>query len=90
MFDTISLFTQESIFVKNISVTQAGDSGMVKSLQKAQVGDNIRVKLEDHKKCLPCTVESLGINNSGRLVYIATCSCGQKLVLISIQLERVA
>lgn len=62
---------------------------MVKSLQKAQVGDNIRVKLQNHQKCLPCTVESLGINNCGRLVYITTCSCGQKLMLTSVQVERV-
>jgi len=62
---------------------------MAKILQKAQVGDFIRVKLEDHQACSPCTVESLGNNSSGRLIYLTTCSCGKKLRLTSVQIERV-
>ncbi len=63
---------------------------MVKILQKAQIGDIIRVKLDDHLQCRPCKVESLGNNGSGRLVYLTTCSCSKKLRLTSIQIERVA
>jgi hypothetical protein len=63
---------------------------MVKKLQKAQIGNKIRVKLEDHKLCKPCVVESLGNNTSGRLVYITTCSCGKKLKLMSTQIEIIS
>lgn len=63
---------------------------MVKTLQKAKIGDIIRVKLDDHLQCRWCKVESLGINDSGRLVYLTTCSCGKKLRLTSIQVERVS
>ena len=63
---------------------------MVKTLQKAQIGDYIRVKLKDHQQCRPCVVESLGINSSGRLSYLTTCSCGKKLKLASTQIERVS
>ena len=63
---------------------------MVKILQKAQIGDIIRVKLDEHLQCTPCRVESLGNNSYGRLVYITTCGCGKKLRLTSIQIERVS
>jgi hypothetical protein len=62
---------------------------MAKTFQKAQVGDLIRVKLEDHHECPPCTIESLGNNSSGRLIYLTTCSCGKKLRLTPVQIERV-
>ena len=63
---------------------------MVKILRKAKIGDTIRVKLEGHQQCMPGTVDALGRNNSsGRLIYIVTCGCGEKLRLTSVQLERV-
>lgn len=61
---------------------------MAKIQRKAQVGDFIRVKIDEHKKCSPCVVESLGSNSSGRLVYLTTCSCGKILRLTSAQIER--
>ena len=63
---------------------------MVKISQKAQIGDYIRVKLIDHQQCKPCVVESFGINSSGRLSYLTTCSCGKKLKLASTQIEKVS
>ena len=62
---------------------------MAKIQNKAQVGDLIRVRMDEHKGCSPCMVESLGTNSSGRLVYITTCSCGKKLRLTSVQIVRV-
>jgi hypothetical protein len=62
---------------------------MAKMLQKAQVGDTIRVKVDVHQQCQPGKVEALGTNSSGRLIYVAICGCGAKLRLTSLQLERV-
>lgn len=62
---------------------------MVKILQKAKVGDTIRVKLEGHQQCMPGVVDALGNNSSGRLIYAVTCGCGAKFRLASTQLERV-
>lgn len=62
---------------------------MARIQKKAQAGDFIRVKIDEHKKCSPCVVESLGSNSSGRLVYLTTCSCGKKLRLTSAQIEGV-
>jgi len=62
---------------------------MVKSYKKAQAGDIIRVKLEGHQQCIAAKVESLGTNNSGRLVYLVLCSCGQHLRLTSVQIENI-
>ncbi len=62
---------------------------MAKMLQKAQVGDNITIKLERHIQCKPGIVDKLGHNNTGRLMYLVTCGCGEKLKLRSVQLERV-
>lgn len=63
---------------------------MVKILQKAKIGDTIRIKLENHPQCTPGVVDALGNNSSGRLIYKVTCGCGKKLRLRSVQLERVA
>jgi len=63
---------------------------MAKILQKAKISDTIRVKLEGHQQCMPGTVDALGNNSSGRLIYIVTCGCGEELRLTSVQLERVA
>lgn len=61
---------------------------MVKILQKAKIGDTIRIKLEGHQQCIPGIVDALGYNSAGRLIYIVTCGCGEKLKLTSAQLEQ--
>jgi len=62
---------------------------MAKMLQKAKIGDTIQVKLDGHQQCMSGIVDALGYNSSGRLIYIVTCGCGEKLRLMSVQLERI-